>query len=131
MNFLLFIGIYIGDGCVIEAKGHEEGVVKTKLEGAGWTHWSQCLYITDDTQTGGTSFASAYEGNYSVTGKTVYIREGAGTDCKALGILLKGNTAICSGYFAKVDSTVWLKVNASPNGFAITGWVSTKYLKKL
>lgn len=36
------IGIYIGDGEVIEAQGTETGVVKTKLEDGSWTHW---LYI--------------------------------------------------------------------------------------
>lgn len=125
------VGIYVGDGFVIEAKGHEEGVVKTSFVGAGWTHWSQCPYITDDTQTGGTSYTKSYEGTYSVTGGSVYIREGAGTDSKILGVLLKGNTVTCSGYFTKVSSTVWLKVSATLKGNAVTGWMSTKYLKKI
>lgn len=36
------IGVYIGNGTVIEAMGTEYGVVKTKLEGytgSRWTHW--------------------------------------------------------------------------------------------
>ena len=35
------IGVYIGDGYVVEAMGTKYGVVKTKLEGRGWTHWLQ------------------------------------------------------------------------------------------
>lgn len=124
------VGVYIGDGYVIEAKGHEYGVVKTKFSGAGWTHWSQCPYIVDDTQLGGTSYTKEYEGTYAVTGGSVYIREGAGTSHKALGVLLKGNTVTCSGYFTKVSSTVWLKVSATLKGKSVTGWMSTKYLKK-
>lgn len=39
------VGIYIGNGEVIEAKGHDYGVVKTKLAGGGWTKWGKCGYI--------------------------------------------------------------------------------------
>lgn len=40
------IGVYIGDGYVIEAKGHAYGVVKTKLQGRGWKNWGKCPWIT-------------------------------------------------------------------------------------
>ncbi|MBE6720628.1 MAG: hypothetical protein E7571_08275 [Ruminococcaceae bacterium] len=40
------VGVYIGDGYVIEAKGHKYGVVKTALKGRGWTKWGYCPYIT-------------------------------------------------------------------------------------
>ena len=39
------IGVYIGDGQVIEAMGTKYGVVKTQLEGRGWTHWLEIPYI--------------------------------------------------------------------------------------
>lgn len=32
-------GIYIGDGKVIEARGHKYGVVITDIKDRGWTHW--------------------------------------------------------------------------------------------
>lgn len=40
------VGVYIGDGKIIEAKGHKYGVVESKLDG-NWTHWGQCNLITD------------------------------------------------------------------------------------
>ena len=40
------IGIYIGNGDVIEAMNTRKGVVKTKLSGRGWTHWLQIPYIS-------------------------------------------------------------------------------------
>ena len=40
------IGIYIGDGMVIEAMGTLYGVVKTNLSDGRWTHWLKILYIT-------------------------------------------------------------------------------------
>ena len=40
------VGVYIGNGEVIEARGHAYGVVKTKLAGRGWTTWGKCPFIT-------------------------------------------------------------------------------------
>lgn len=40
------IGIYIGNGEVIEAMGTKYGVVRTQLSEGRWTHWLQIPYIT-------------------------------------------------------------------------------------
>lgn len=45
------IGIYIGDGKVIEAKGTHYGVVESELANATWTHWLKIPYITYVEQT--------------------------------------------------------------------------------
>lgn len=42
------IGVYIGNGEVIEAMGTKYGVVRTQLEGRGWTHWLKIAYIDYD-----------------------------------------------------------------------------------
>jgi len=42
------IGVYIGNGYVIEAMGTKYGVDKTQLEGRGWTHWLKVEYINYD-----------------------------------------------------------------------------------
>ena len=42
------IGVYIGNGYVIEAMGTKYGVGKTQLEGRGWTHWLKVEYINYD-----------------------------------------------------------------------------------
>ncbi len=39
------VGVYIGNGEVIEARGHAYGVVKTKFKDRGWDYWSECPYI--------------------------------------------------------------------------------------
>lgn len=39
------IGVYIGNGEVIEAMGTKYGVVKTQLAGRSWTHWLKVPYI--------------------------------------------------------------------------------------
>ena len=42
------IGVYIGNGEVIEAMGTHYGVVKTQLQGRGWTHWLKIAFINYD-----------------------------------------------------------------------------------
>jgi len=39
------VGVYIGNGEVVEAKGFADGVVKTKLAGRGWKDWGKCPWI--------------------------------------------------------------------------------------
>ena len=39
------IGIYTGNGEVVEAMGTQYGVVKTKLKNGRWTHWLKIPYI--------------------------------------------------------------------------------------
>lgn len=42
------VGVYIGSGTVIEARGTKVGVIKSPLKGngsAGWTHWLKSPYI--------------------------------------------------------------------------------------
>jgi hypothetical protein len=46
------IGVYVGGGKVIEARGTKYGVVETELKGRGWTHWLECPYITYIKQEG-------------------------------------------------------------------------------
>lgn len=46
------VGVYIGNGYVIEARGHAYGVVKTKLSSRGWQNWGKCPwieYVEEDT----------------------------------------------------------------------------------
>ena len=39
------VGVYIGGGYAVEARGFSYGVVKTKVSQRNWTHWYQCCYI--------------------------------------------------------------------------------------
>lgn len=39
------VGVYIGGGYVIEARGHDYGVVKTRLKDRPWTSWGKCPWI--------------------------------------------------------------------------------------
>lgn len=39
------VGIYEGNGNVIEARGHDYGVVRTRLASRSWTTWGRCPFI--------------------------------------------------------------------------------------
>lgn len=40
------IGVYIGEGKVVEAYGTTSGVIRSELANGGWTHWLKIPYIT-------------------------------------------------------------------------------------
>ncbi len=46
------VGVYIGSGYVIEARGFAYGVVKTKLSDRPWKSWGKCPYIEYDEKDG-------------------------------------------------------------------------------
>ena len=47
------IGVYIGNGQVIEAMSTKRGVVKTEVSGRGWEGWCKLPYIEYITESGG------------------------------------------------------------------------------
>ena len=59
------IGIYIGNGWVIESRGCEYGVVKTRLSDRGWTNWCQHPSVSYNAN-----------GWVSIAGQTLYYRDG-------------------------------------------------------
>lgn len=42
------VGIYDGEGHVVEARGHAYGVVVTDFKATQWAYWAQCPYIEAD-----------------------------------------------------------------------------------
>lgn len=40
------VGVYEGNGYVIEARGHNYGVVRTKLADRKWVYWGYCPFVT-------------------------------------------------------------------------------------
>lgn len=40
------VGVYIGNGKVIEATGHARGVVETNFQGRGWAYWGMPSWLT-------------------------------------------------------------------------------------
>lgn len=40
------VGVYIGNGLVVEAKGHNYGVVQSSLKNNNWSYWGKCKWIS-------------------------------------------------------------------------------------
>lgn len=82
------VGIYIGGGEVIEARGHKYGVCKTKLSDRPWKNWGYCPFIS-------------YETVKTVEIALPVLKKGAkGEYVKAMQILLLGNGADLAHYGA-------------------------------
>lgn len=67
---LYHVAVYIGNGKIIEAKGHAYGVVESKLTNA-WTYWCQCPWLEDDTA--GWIVEAPFQMSYGDSGKDVQI----------------------------------------------------------
>lgn len=46
-------GVYIGDGTVVEARGHKAGVIRSTLESYNWTHYAILRGMYDGAEGGG------------------------------------------------------------------------------
>uniref|UniRef100_UPI003FEE798A NlpC/P60 family protein n=1 Tax=Candidatus Fimivicinus sp. TaxID=3056640 RepID=UPI003FEE798A len=85
------VGIYIGDGWVIEAKGFDHGVVRSRLEDGNWDTWGKLDWITYEA-------AKPVQPDKPVTssivkGSRVKVRDGAKTyDGKGVASFVYGNT---------------------------------------
>lgn len=90
------VGVYIGSGEVIEARGRKYGVVKTKLAGRPWTSWGYCPYITYKVP------------EQTETGKTVSVN---------LPVLKKG----AKGETVKVMQTLLMSKNYNLGGYGADG----------
>lgn len=98
------IGVYIGNGEVIEARGTKYGVVKTKLKERPWTHWLACPYIEyppieieskenyfnmPKAFINGTSRSTVYQDTLKITRAT--------TETSGVGTLGAGSKCVCLG----------------------------------
>lgn len=101
------VGIYIGNGEVIEARGHEYGVVKTKLKSRPWVNWGKCPWLTYQEE--------AQKFTVKVKSGTWNVRTGAGTNYKVVCVVKGGNT-----YPASKVTNGWYFIDT------LNGWISPK-----
>lgn len=115
------VGIYIGNGLVIEAKGTKYGVVQTELKKGNWANWSKCPFIEylkeKSSKEAAKPEADPYRG--VVTASTLNVRSGAGTSNSIIGTLKKGEKV-------RINKEVngWYNIYYGDNG----GWVSASYI---
>lgn len=111
------VGVYIGNGEVIEARGHEYGVVKTKLEGRGWRWWGKCPFIEYSNIKDKTPAAS--NNTVKITVKKVKLKSGNWNVRKLPSTGSKAITQVKGGETIEI-STGWVYVPS------IGGFISEK-----
>lgn len=47
---MVHVGVYVGDGYTIEAKGRDDGVCKRKLSDGSWTHWGRLAMLQQEEE---------------------------------------------------------------------------------
>lgn len=131
------VGVYIGNGKVIEAKGHKWGVIESELD-ESWTYWCKCSFIDYRKESipvnlkvtkikPASYFDSELAGTYKVTASGLNLRAGAGTGNEVVKILKHKTKVECYGYYSKSNGAKWLYVKAGD----VTGYCSMKYLKEV
>lgn len=87
------VGVYIGNGEVVEAMGHAYGVVKTKLKGRGWSYWGMPGWLDYGNaldNTGAVQTPSSPTSGTFTPKRMRYLRKGdTGEDIKSMQSLLK------------------------------------------
>lgn len=76
-----------------------------------------------------TGFNSAYSGEYKTTAN-LYLRNGAGTNKKALVLLPKGTKCKCYGYYSTYNNAKWYYITAVVGGVTYTGFSHSSYLRR-
>ena len=80
------VGLFIGNGYVIEARGTQYGVVKTKITDKRWTHWGELKGVNYN---GGDQ--PVPEGYAEVTGTRVALRSAPTTQADVITRVDEGN----------------------------------------
>lgn len=117
-----------GDILVTKTKGHTVVVLD---DGSGTVASRMPVRkpsVSADDLDKAQGFRKDLAGTYAVTASALNIRRGAGTTKKVVGIVHKGKTVQCFGYYTAVGGTKWLLVKELASG--ITGYCSETYLKK-
>jgi len=115
------IGVYIGNGYCIEAKGINYGTIKSKVSDTAWTH---VLKLRDIDYTDSSNVSSTYgiatgAAGLTITASSLYVRDYPKTG-DVLDTLMKGTAVYPTGK-AFVDGEAWLQIPA--------GWISGKYVE--
>jgi hypothetical protein len=126
-------GVCVGDGKVVEARGHAYGVIESELTKYGWTHWGQLdeakstADVSKNTENveGGTGM-STLTGTVcivsSLTSGTskLNVRASASTSASKVAVLSAGDRVTCSD-----DTGTWAAITTADG---VVGYCLSKYL---
>lgn len=106
------VGVYIGNGEVIEARGHEYGVVKTALKSRPWVWWGKCPLIDYDNDNDKKTVLIVNKGCWNM-------RKGPGTGYTVKRVVSEGtqltSTKQSNGWYYIDQYDAWI----SPKGVTV------------
>ena len=122
------VGVYAGNGVVIEAKGFDYGVVKTKLANGKWDKWGKLSWISYPTKVQTPVIKQTTEEMIYVNEKTFKNTSGSTLNIFAdtklamkVGTLPAGNSCKCLGI---VDKCALIKYKVVATGATKVGFTS-------
>ena len=113
------VGLYIGDGIVIEAASTSSGVIRSKVSASKWTHWGEMKDVNygDHPEPGPEPAPPA--GKAVVTGKNVALRQGPGTNTPVIIRIATGTTVS----IAKVEGWTYVRYSG------MTGFMMNEFIQ--
>lgn len=125
------VGVYIGDGKIIEAKGHKYGVVESKLDST-WDYWGQCELIQE-----GSAPAPAPQPTPAPTPAPAPSSEAYKVKTNGSPLALRVAPNAKATLLAWMPNGSKVKVNGTSGSWSHTtyngktGWAYSKWLKKI
>jgi hypothetical protein len=123
----------------LTAAGYDYATVQAKvneiLNGSAAKPKTETQNQSQPTEKKVTATESAYKydkgvaGSYKTTAN-LYIRNGAGSNKKALALIPKGTSVNCYGYYNVANGAKWLYIQVAIDGVLYTGFSHAGYLKK-
>ena len=114
-------GVYIGSGYAVDARGRDSGVIKQRLDAAGWNRFASLEMLNEQ----GIGTVDAAMPSYGrCTGKSVYVRSGAGGTYPILATAHRGDRLI-----ALPEQNGWHRIAICCKGKLLTGYMSAKYIE--
>lgn len=120
------IGLYAGDGIVIEAQGAQAGVTTTKISNSKWTHWGELKGVSYDGQddSGGEPEVKKVTATVvlpaGASGNSVNMRTKASTGAALVDRIPVGSTVQVLS-----DEGAWCHIQYAGK----TGWMMSNYLE--
>ena len=125
------VGVYVGDGKIIEAKGHKYGVVESKLDKT-WDYWGQCELFEESAPAPAPQPQPTPAPAPAPTSTKYKVKTNTGVPLR-----LRAAPNTKSAVLTTIPNGTVINVTKTQNGWAYTcyngynGWCSMTYLKKI
>lgn len=114
------IGLYIGNGLVIEAQGAQAGVVTSLISNKKWTHWGELKGVAYEEEENEHMDNATVVLPVGKSGSTVNMRKGPGTNYDIIARVPVGQTVDVVG-----DLGDWCQIGYKGD----VGWMQSNYLE--